>query len=159
MRQYCFNGHVLELTDLEDVTRRCENAEARLRLAKDVLVKDGYFREDEVNDDIAPRIGELCSHMRQRLDEGMPATLLEALDQLREQVKAIAERVPDVEAPVYVELLARMSRAGGQELSRLGGESAAAFQAGHVSGEQLELLQGAWAKRLMQLQAPEDDDV
>jgi hypothetical protein len=45
-----------------------ENAKARLSIARDVLVKDGYFTADEVGDDIAPRLGEWLSHHRARTE-------------------------------------------------------------------------------------------
>lgn len=36
-----------------------QNAKERIRLAKIALIDTGYFKEDEVGDDIAPRILEL----------------------------------------------------------------------------------------------------
>lgn len=44
-------------------------APERIRLARRALVADGYFAEDEVGDDVAPRISELSSHLRERIRE------------------------------------------------------------------------------------------
>lgn len=84
---YGSRSHMLRAADLLTVLRRLESAQTRLAYAKDILVKDAYFRPDEVGDDIAPRMVEWMSHMRGELDRGMPAPLLESLDQLREQVR------------------------------------------------------------------------
>lgn len=40
------------------------SANERLRLAREALLKDGYFSPDEVDDDIAPRIIERLAAMR-----------------------------------------------------------------------------------------------
>lgn len=45
----------------EQQRTRADNAEARLRLVREALVRDGYFTADEVGDDIAPRITELAT--------------------------------------------------------------------------------------------------
>ncbi len=50
--------------DVRDIADRCRRAEVRLRLAVNVLVRDGYFTPDEVDADVAPRIIELASHLR-----------------------------------------------------------------------------------------------
>lgn len=78
----------LELAPSSQVEQELDNARRRLELARQALIADGYFTADEVGDDIAPRIGELASHLRAKLDETMPAPILEALNQLRTQVRA-----------------------------------------------------------------------
>lgn len=40
----------------------------RIELARQALIADGYFTADEVGDDIAPRISELSSHLRHRIE-------------------------------------------------------------------------------------------
>lgn len=50
------------------VEDRREAAESRLRLAKDSLVATGYFKAHQVDDDIAPRIGEFAIAMQQKLE-------------------------------------------------------------------------------------------
>lgn len=57
-------GQTLLGADLIDVLARLANAEERLRQAVSVLLRDGYFTPDEVGFDVAPRIGELASHLR-----------------------------------------------------------------------------------------------
>lgn len=52
------------MADLTEVVRRCANAEERIGLARQALIRDGYFTADQVDDDIAPRIIELASHLR-----------------------------------------------------------------------------------------------
>lgn len=44
-------------------------ANERLQLAKTALVATGYFKEDEIGDDIAPRITELWSHAEEEIDK------------------------------------------------------------------------------------------
>jgi hypothetical protein len=44
---------------------RLGNARERLERARHALIEVGYFTADEVGDDIAPRITELVSHLRQ----------------------------------------------------------------------------------------------
>lgn len=46
---------------------RADNALERLRLAREALIRDGYFTADEVGPDIAPRIVEWLSHHRDRV--------------------------------------------------------------------------------------------
>lgn len=48
---------------------RPENALERLRLAREALIRDGYFSADEVGPDVAPRIVEWLSHHRQQLEQ------------------------------------------------------------------------------------------
>lgn len=43
-------------------------AQQRIKLARDALVADGYFTELEVDDDVAPRIVELCAYLRSQWD-------------------------------------------------------------------------------------------
>lgn len=43
---------------------RLRNQEERLNMARQVLIEDGYFRPDEVGDDLAPRLIEWLSHKR-----------------------------------------------------------------------------------------------
>lgn len=64
-------------------------ARARLRNARRALVADGYFAEEEVGDDIAPRIIELAAHLRGLLDTKVPGLLVESLEQIRRQVKTM----------------------------------------------------------------------
>ena len=45
--------------------RRRQNAEERIALARHALLADGYFTEDQVGDDIAPRIIERLAAMRE----------------------------------------------------------------------------------------------
>ncbi|MFJ1667370.1 hypothetical protein ACIOK4_13475 [Streptomyces bottropensis] len=45
----------------EQQRTRADNAEERLRLAREALARDGYFTADEIGDDIAPRITELSN--------------------------------------------------------------------------------------------------
>lgn len=47
---------------------RAGEAESRIRLAKQALIQQGYFKADELNDDIAPRITELASYMEAERD-------------------------------------------------------------------------------------------
>lgn len=52
----------------------------RIKLARQALIADGYFTADEVGDDVAPRIWELSSHLRHRIENlenriGAAATL------------------------------------------------------------------------------------
>ena len=44
--------------------RRRQNAEDRLALARHALLADGYFTEDQVGDDVAPRITERLAALR-----------------------------------------------------------------------------------------------
>lgn len=46
---------------------RLQRQEARLNMARDILIRDGYFTADEVGDDLAPRLGEWLSHHRGRM--------------------------------------------------------------------------------------------
>lgn len=46
-----------------------DNATERLRLARQAIINDGYFTEDQVGPDIAPRITELIAHYRRQLGE------------------------------------------------------------------------------------------
>lgn len=46
---------------------RADRAEARLRLARQALAEDGYFKPEEIGPDIAPRISELADHLRGRI--------------------------------------------------------------------------------------------
>lgn len=49
--------------------RRAGNAEERLALARDAILRDGYFRPDEVGPDVAPRIIERLSALSSERDE------------------------------------------------------------------------------------------
>lgn len=53
----------------EEQLGRAENALERLRLAREALIRDGYFTADEVGPDIAPRIVEWLSHHRGLVEE------------------------------------------------------------------------------------------
>lgn len=53
------------------------NAKARLDLAREALIGIGYFKPDEVDDDVAPRIIEYHSHVVNLLNEA--ATALRAV--------------------------------------------------------------------------------
>src|SRR5690606_41968308 len=47
-----------------DAVDRLKQAERRLALARDALLKDGYFTPEQVGPDIAPRITERVSSLR-----------------------------------------------------------------------------------------------
>lgn len=53
---------------------RPENALERLRLAREALIRDGYFTADEVGPDLAPRIVEWLAHHRQQLEQARADT-------------------------------------------------------------------------------------
>ncbi|PWI16036.1 hypothetical protein DI272_19080 [Streptomyces sp. Act143] len=57
---------------------RAENLRTRLALARQVLVDDGYFTDEEIGDDLAPRLVEWASVHRDRIRE-LAAALTEAL--------------------------------------------------------------------------------
>lgn len=61
------------------VTPALLNAQARLALARQVLVEDGYFHPDEIGPDLAPRFAEWLSHHRNRT-EAAEATVKRARD-------------------------------------------------------------------------------
>jgi len=52
-----------------ELTGRLSVARERIRLAREALVRDGYFRVDEIGDDIAPRLVEWLAHHRETADE------------------------------------------------------------------------------------------
>lgn len=54
---------------VEEQRTRADNAEERLCLAREALVRDGYFGADEIGDDIAPRLVEWLAHHRDRAEE------------------------------------------------------------------------------------------
>ena len=66
--------------------QRAELAEERLALARHALLKDGYFTADEIGDDIAPRVTEVLSEIRDRLGraEAELASAQARIDRLRE---------------------------------------------------------------------------
>lgn len=45
----------------------CQNAKERLRLARQAMIDIGYFTEDEVGDDVAPRIWEYNIHVKREI--------------------------------------------------------------------------------------------
>lgn len=49
----------------------------RLHLARVALVQTGYFTDDEVGDDVAPRVGEMWSMLRSRIE--LSTAMLRAL--------------------------------------------------------------------------------
>jgi hypothetical protein len=53
--------------------RHLDNADARLALCRTALLRDGYFTAEEIGPDIAPRITELASHLRQRAEQAEAA--------------------------------------------------------------------------------------
>lgn len=55
------DGLMNEITRLR---QERDNAVERIRLARHAILLDGYFRPDQVGDDIAPRIVERLSAMR-----------------------------------------------------------------------------------------------
>lgn len=55
-------------TLLLDEVDRLKQAEKRLALARDALLKDGYFTPDQVGPDIAPRITERVSSLRAEVE-------------------------------------------------------------------------------------------
>lgn len=70
----------------EQQRTRADNAEARLHLAREALIADGYFcRDDEIGDDIAPRITELSN------------ARLEATRKVIKERDAAEERAAEVE--------------------------------------------------------------
>jgi hypothetical protein len=56
------------LAELENVTKLRDAAEQRLALAQEALVADGYFTQEQVDADVAPRITELCAHLRSEIE-------------------------------------------------------------------------------------------
>lgn len=58
----------VQLRDESQAALELENATARLGLARQALIKDGYFTASEVGDDIAPRLTEWLSHHCGRLE-------------------------------------------------------------------------------------------
>jgi hypothetical protein len=50
---------------MSDEKRRRQNAEERIALARHALLDDGYFTDDQVGDDIAPRITERLAALRE----------------------------------------------------------------------------------------------
>jgi hypothetical protein len=49
---------------MQEELERLRQAETRLKLARQVLIEDGYFSESEVGDDLAPRLVEWLAHHR-----------------------------------------------------------------------------------------------
>lgn len=97
--------------------RRLQNQEERLNMARQVLVEDGYFREDEVGDDLAPRLGEWLIHKRSiyrapvevdmRIDENalwraiLPRLEAWADDRTRRQIQASGRQAAQFRAGAY----------------------------------------------------------
>ena len=48
-------------------TMKADFAAERLDLARRALLADGYFTADQIGDDVAPRITELLTHLRDRI--------------------------------------------------------------------------------------------
>lgn len=67
--RYVAKAHNSPSVPAEQQLGRAENALERLRLAREALVRDGYFTADEVGPDIAPRIVEWLSHHRGLVEE------------------------------------------------------------------------------------------
>jgi hypothetical protein len=61
---YVAKAHNSPSVPAEQQLGRAENALERLRLAREALIRDGYFTADQVGPDVAPRIVEWLSHHR-----------------------------------------------------------------------------------------------
>jgi hypothetical protein len=84
----------------EELAQQCErtdSAEARLDLARQALILDGYFTRDEVGDDrqpdIAPRITELSVHLHDRIETGLAALAC---------VQALADKIREMPAAGWI---------------------------------------------------------
>ena len=53
---------------LEEVRRQRDNANTRIELARGALLADGYFTDDQVGDDTAPRIIERVAALNDEVD-------------------------------------------------------------------------------------------
>lgn len=75
----------------------------RLTLADDALISTGYFKPDEVGPDVAPRIVELASYYRGRIEslDAQNDMLCDRLDAARKQAEKLAAEY--VENPTRVE--------------------------------------------------------
>ncbi len=71
---YVAKAHNSPSVPAEQQLGRPENALERLRLAREALIRDGYFTADEVGPDVAPRIVEWLSHHRQQLEQARADT-------------------------------------------------------------------------------------
>ena len=76
-----------------DVVEISNTALMRLRLAKDALIATGYFKPEEVGDDIAPRITELHSHFARHMSADDEPTIEINVNSL---VAKAARRIADL---------------------------------------------------------------
>jgi hypothetical protein len=72
-------------SDVQRVRRHLSNAQERIELARQALAADSYFSEDEIGDDIAPRITERLAQHRDET-QGYKQRL-EAVGQLHKRVE------------------------------------------------------------------------
>ncbi|MEW2568390.1 hypothetical protein [Streptomyces sp. NPDC047070] len=75
----------------EERVGRPENAHARLGLAREVLVDDGYFTDDQIGPDLAPRLTEWLTHHRGKVTQAQAE-----VDTLRTRVGELARALGDV---------------------------------------------------------------
>jgi chromosome segregation ATPase len=61
--------HRIVRFDVPALLQDRQAALARLELARGALLRDGYFTPEQVGDDIAPRIVEVLSHLRERITD------------------------------------------------------------------------------------------
>jgi len=61
-----------------------EAAHERIRLAQEALVRTGYFKPNEVSDDIAPRIGEYAT------------ALTTEIERLKEEIRDLRKRIAEL---------------------------------------------------------------
>lgn len=96
---------------------RLRNQEECLNLARQVLIENGYFRADEVGDDLAPRLIEWLSHKRSayrapvevdvRVDEHalwraiLPRLEAWADERTRRQIQMAGMRAAELRAGAY----------------------------------------------------------
>jgi hypothetical protein len=95
----CRFGHQIELHELRqrptpdeyktaydgfwDHLKRAQNAEGRLELARDVLIRDGYFTDEQVGPDIAPRLTEWLTHHHEQTNK-LRAALTDVLSRFED---------------------------------------------------------------------------
>lgn len=76
----------------DDRLGKPEHAHARLGLAREVLVDDGYFTDDEVGPDLAPRLVEWLVHHRGKADQAQ-REVMALRDRVGELADALAEAI------------------------------------------------------------------
>lgn len=70
-RPVCSCYYPADATRIVGAVNGFNASQQRLKLARDALVADGYFTELEVDDDLAPRIVELCTYLRSQWDAAL----------------------------------------------------------------------------------------